>query len=411
MIRKPRKLSIALSIVLLLGASTAVGADSVVREEPLVPLTPRFLAQGGGNMVGAHGGFEALFTNPVGYAAEPGELTVLSTSLWTHGAPSLAPDMLSRLFGASLRSDSAARDAFREGADGGFGVGGSVGLGYVGNNLGLGLISAADTFAVGDSWPDGLESTMTAEVSLIGGLALPLEFGPLQVTLAADVRPLVRIHAEGDRNATASLVSRYLGLDTGVPESTYRNTLSVFHGYGFAIDGGVRFAIEDISLVLGARDLGDTVLRYSVDDAGDVLDSLKQGGLPAPAEPGEERYVEVGAYVLPMRVHVGLDYRWRLTDWLGGRAYAELSGLTDAEAFGGSALGKSLLRHSRAGVAAAFGKPAELYAGLSSDHVTGGARLRMGPVGLSAGYRSPSLGLVDDRREPSSIALELALRF
>lgn len=138
------------------------------------PVTAEVLGQGGSFTAVAHG-YNALFTNPAGFARKGGSFTLLSASVTPYFVPSEGDiDNLGELVGdhpedgISLLSDLI--------TDNGIGGNVSTGIGIVGKGLGLGLVGGFDFYGRGD-YAMATEIDASYTWAAIAGYAVPIEIG------------------------------------------------------------------------------------------------------------------------------------------------------------------------------------------------------------------------------------------
>ena len=303
---------VSVLLVMLVGALVFAAnafADDPIRERPLQILNPVVMGQGGSFTANATG-YPSLFTNPAGFGSSRGHLTIASINPWFHTLPDNIPELIRAIeLMDGDEGDEGDEEMFdflvNEITTNGLGLGFAGGIGYTGRGLGLGVTVAGDAFISGRPFPFGVKGVMTSEVSLVGGLALPITLGPARLSLGANVRPFMRVHAPMGSAEVAALLGG-LFLEDDESDDPFGN-LSALNGFGIAIDAGLIAEFSALSFGLSVRDLGNTRLNYSRDSMSDVLDALDAGGLPPAATDGD-RYV-ADTHVIPMRVNLGAAFR------------------------------------------------------------------------------------------------------
>ncbi|TVR56070.1 MAG: hypothetical protein EA426_14115 [Spirochaetaceae bacterium] len=285
-----------------------VFAGDPIRERPLQILNPVVMAQGG-SFTANTTGYPSLFTNPAGFGSSRGHLTIASFNPWFHTLPDNIPELIRavELMGGDEGDDEMFDFLVNEITTNGLGLGFAGGIGYTGRGLGLGVTVAGDAFISGRPFPFGVKGVMTSEVSLVGGLALPITFGPARFSLGANVRPFMRVHAPMGSAEVAALLGGFFEEDDDADDPF--GNLTALNGFGIAIDAGLIAEFSALSFGLSVRDLGNTRLNYSRDSMSDVMDALDAGGLPPGAtEADGDRYV-AETHEIPMRVNLGAAFR------------------------------------------------------------------------------------------------------
>ena len=130
--------TILIALILFLAAAGLPAFGGEV-DSPLRPASPQILGQGG-SVVATASGYDALFSNPAGFASSEGSFTYYTSSFWLYANPL-------RAFLALVDSDSSSLQDFMEDqlTSGGFGFGNADGLGYVGRGFGVGGLITIDT--------------------------------------------------------------------------------------------------------------------------------------------------------------------------------------------------------------------------------------------------------------------------
>ncbi|MFW6261855.1 MAG: hypothetical protein ACOC6J_09770 [Spirochaetota bacterium] len=175
-------------------------------------------------------------------------------------------------------------------------VGGQVGLGYVGNGLGLGL------FANTEATVDGrniLQASGLAynTITFVGGLGLT--FGNLD--LGVSIRPTVFGYSTVN---AAPIIGSYLAGGSIDFTAMFANT--VYYGSGLGVDLGARWRLGPLSLGLAVKDLLGTRISYRKSDFGTYFDSLLAASLPVGSAltPSEQ----ADAWTIPMKVNAGIEF-------------------------------------------------------------------------------------------------------
>lgn len=317
---RQRILAAALLLFLTLFTNPVLMAQTI-RQREFVPLSPRIMAQGRSHVATARG-YESLFTNPAGIAwTEEPELTLPSLTLWAHSRPDLLLSTIGAL-GADETLDEQEGDPVldilkEQFTTNGFGMGAALGIGYVGQGIGVGFNVATDSYLYGETFPLGLEGEVHQQMMLTIGYGRPFEVGPVALALGGTLRPIIRISSIVDSEAAADLVSEFFGVDAeedGEGGGDPLDTLTALNGYGVAFDAGIMARYESFTLGVQARNLLNTNMEYARHSLGDVADAIASGGLPSrPGDRSDPSYVSE-KYVIPVEYSFGLAWQPHLGD-------------------------------------------------------------------------------------------------
>lgn len=175
-------------------------------------------------------------------------------------------------------------------------VGGQIGLGYVGNGIGLGLF--ANTEATVDG-TNALQATGLAynTITFVGGLGL--SFGNLD--LGVSLRPTVFGYSAV---SAAPIMGAFLAGGTVDFTTMFANT--VYYGSGLGVDLGARWRFGPFSLGLAVKDVLGTQISYRKSDFSTYYDSLLAASLPVGSELSAEEQAD--AWTIPMKVNAGFEF-------------------------------------------------------------------------------------------------------
>ncbi|MEM5948518.1 hypothetical protein WKV44_08160 [Spirochaetia bacterium 38H-sp] len=287
-------------VVLFVASVDGLFADTIL-EQPLLPFTSKYAAQGFSGTV-TDNSFASMFSNPASFYSDKALITILDTSMWFHIAPryllaTILP-FLDPSAGASL-TDAVSLQA----TSNGIGAGLSAGFGYTGKGIGIGLSLVTDSYLYGKSFPLGIEGVIAGEYTIIVGGAGELNLWGAKITAGADVRPFIRAYTALDAESSGQLLVSMLGmgeLGASTPFGEQKNTLT---GYGLALDIGIRARIAD-SLILGAvlRDIGNTRLYYTRNTFNQAFSSFFLFSVPQ----GGDALSDL--YIVPMSVRLGISW-------------------------------------------------------------------------------------------------------
>jgi hypothetical protein len=278
---------------LLFAASAATLFAAQYNESPFVPLDPEIMGRGGSFIADAHG-YESFFYNPAGFSRGGSTFALTQSSMWVHARPD---QFLNLIVGPKSQSDilTFLNDQV---TTGGFGMGASMGIGYIGNGLGLGMVMMADSMMYGPSLL-GLTGDLTATVGFIGGLSVPIDVGPYKIHIGGDVRPMIRMHT---LLSNADSIAVMTALSTGGSLFGALSPAATVYGVGFALDVGAIAELGWFTIGLSIRDLGGTQFTYNQNTFGNVMNSL---GSQVKFPPGTSVSDQ---YVIPMDVALGFGF-------------------------------------------------------------------------------------------------------
>ncbi|MFP4114034.1 MAG: conjugal transfer protein TraF [Spirochaetota bacterium] len=175
-------------------------------------------------------------------------------------------------------------------------LGAQVGLGYVGNGIGLGLFANAEATLDGSNL---LEARGTAynTITFVGGLGLT--FGSLNVGVA--VRPTIYGHTRVD---AAPLLISYMTAGAPDPATLFRNT--VYYGSGLGVDVGALWELGPFNVGLAVRDLLGTAIDYRTSDLETYYEALLAASLPTGRPLNADEASQ--ARPIPMKVNAGVEF-------------------------------------------------------------------------------------------------------
>jgi hypothetical protein len=175
-------------------------------------------------------------------------------------------------------------------------VGAQVGLGYVGNGIGVGLFANTEAEVDGSNI---LQASGIAynTITFVGGLGL--RFGALDLGIA--VRPMVFGYSRAN---AGPIIGSFLSGGTVDYTSLFDST--VYYGSGLGVDVGALLHLGPITLGASMRDVLGTRVLYRKSDFDTYFQALLQASLPA----GTELTVDEARSVLsfPMKVNLGFEF-------------------------------------------------------------------------------------------------------
>lgn len=383
-------------ILLLLIVGAAAWAQTTYDETPFLPWSPETAAQGGSFTANAKG-FNALFYNPAAFGRDKGSLTIVTTTPWLY-LPLAEDSLTTTLDAVTAISDDVTGSigALNEYLTGnGLGFGMMTGVGYVGRNLGLGLVGILDSFAYGPNTL-GVQADVNLTLGFVGGLGFPIHLGGMTLFVGGAVRPMYRVSVKDIG------MGEFMDLLAGAGTGSDSNTTAL-HGVGLGIDAGVIAELGFLSLGLTVKDLFGTKFHYSTSTLDDVLGALEAGQLPEGDPVPEE-----DQYIVPMSVNFGVA----IDPDLGG-----LSFLFDPIVHAqytlplGAVEETSFWKGMHVGAEVAFFRFIKVRGGINQGYFTLGAGLHLLFLDINLALFSRESGSYAGAHQTQGLAAEVAIRF
>lgn len=238
-----------------------VTAQDIVDSPVFAPRIPELIGQGDSFTAVAYG-YNSLFTNPAGFAREDGSFTLLSTT---------ASDIENLITGKGIGSSA------------------NMGTGLVGRGLGLGIVGNINFYereeSVSETYIDAVY-----DWAFIGGLAFPINLGPVKAYVGGDLRYMMRTEAKD---------IGIIDFNSFTDSSEKGEAFPVYSGSGLGFDFGAILEYHNWSLGFAARDIGGTLLGYTKSTTKDI------GNLFTFNEKGE---AVDSTYSIPMVTSYGIGY-------------------------------------------------------------------------------------------------------
>jgi hypothetical protein len=376
-----RILIITLALALASASLFAVDYDSPVFR----PVTPEVTAQGDSFTAVAHG-YNSLFTNPAGFARAGGSFTLLSATASPYFIPTEED-----VEGLSMLADNP-EEAVGMLSDiittNGFGGAANVGLGIVGKGLGLGVVGGLDFYGRGKT-AMGTEIDAAYTWALIAGYAVPLDLGFMNINIGGDVRYMLRAEARDIGIVT------FLDLASGTPE------FPVYYGSGFGFDAGAIIEMGSLNIGFSARDIGGTVMEYSLETGGD-LESI------ATFDDSNAVAVTDDTFTIPMTLSYGVAFHpdFGLLKWLIDPTFhVEYRDTLYQETE------PSMWTKIHAGAEIKVLRFMKVRAGINQGYLTAGVGAKLLFLDVNASYFTREMGEYAGVRPNQGLALEAAIRF
>lgn len=399
----------ALLVLLLpLIVTAGVTAETVLLPR-LQPVDPSVIGQGG-SFVAVAEGYPALFTNPAGFRLARGSLTLLSTSAWLHARPDVVvedirelplDDPVSILTILQHQYEGAIDGAY--GPNGMVGAGASMGIGWSGGGIGLGLSSTVEARSWGEGFPFGITGELQGGFDFVGGIAIPLNLLGMELSIGGDVRPIVRMFAPLSSSTMGPVLSSLVATDSN-PLSAL-DAVPTLNGFGLAIDTGVIATLGPLNVGVSVRDLFGTRVGFAEHSFGAVYESLLVGALPA-VTPESQVSTE---YRIPMSVSLGASFHPNLgplRHLIDPRVHAEIK---DVPALLRDDV--SIWTRMHVGTELKILHVLKLRAGLNQGYFTLGAGVKLLFLDVNAAVFTQELGDYAGQRPSAGISVEAALRF
>jgi hypothetical protein len=373
-------------------------ADTIA-EIPFLPMSPEVMGKGGSFIADAHG-YDSFFYNPAGFSRSGGSFTLLSASTWAYARPD-------ELFGLSQKysagtGSSASTLGFlnKQVTSGGFGIGMSAGIGYVGNGLGLGMMIIEDSYLYGSTLL-GAQGDLTTTVGFIGGLSVPFDVLGFKLHAGGDLRPMIRVHAPISNSVALGMLT---ALSDGEDLLTPLNNADALYGVGIGLDLGAIAEIGWFTFGLSLRDVGGTQFKYNKSTFGTFSTTFgSQLRFPGGSS------VTDNQYVIPMNVGLGAAFHpdlGTLKYWIDPTISVDLQDL--ASVLGG---GYSIWYALHGGVELKMLNIFALRTGLDQGYLTFGAGVKLLVLDLNFALFTQELGAHLGDQPRAGATLNLAIRW
>ncbi|MFO7848704.1 MAG: hypothetical protein R6V67_01980 [Spirochaetia bacterium] len=393
---------ILLIMVVVLPAAFAETRDDFF----FAPVSPRIMGQGN-SFTAVADGYESLFTNPAGFARSGGSFTLLSAT----GSPYIPLEKMEDFTGfmgdvSNLDPENDSMSDILSPIDSllrenGIGGNASAGMGFVGKNIGLGVILDSDLY--GRARRDTLLSTRMkghATVGGVAGLAFPFHFGDTTLYAGGDLRYMYRMRS---RDLTMKDVLEMSAADSGGTQEEPEVELLV--GDTFAMDLGLIAERGPFTLGLSVRDFLGTEFSYEIATANDM-------------ETRSELTENDPEYIIPMSVNLGASYRpdlgglSRIIDPMFHAEYKHVFYQDSVyERNEGYKSTPSFWNHVHMGTEVKLLNFLKLRAGLNQGYPTVGAGLKLLFLDMNMSFFSREVGDYPGDEQNSGFTLEAALRF
>ncbi len=339
----------------------------------------------------------SFFGNPAAFAAPKGSLTLIYTDAWAYIKPTSSN--ISSFANALKGSNSLGAIAGLMPANGGIGGGASVGLGYAGRGLGLGLFATSDEYAAGDSIPGAVLDSDT-EVSAVIGLGLPIKLLGTTVSLGGDLRPFYRVLAG---ESLADVVNGLASSGGGDSQTSVLDKPGVVEaGFGLAMDLGAAVQLGSFGIGFSIRDISPSFSVWT-GSFQELFSSLGKGTLP---DAGRNSNTAIFAPDLS----VGMSWKPRLfPGFVDPALYLELQDpVWVAQNWDGIGSAFNLLH---AGAEIKLLNLITLRGGINRGWLSAGAGLKLLFLDIDAAVFTEELGALPGDDPRSGLALQAAIRF
>jgi hypothetical protein len=361
----------------------------------LTPKDPVTMALGG-SFASVQTAESSFFGNPA-YFASPKASFDMSTDAWAYLQPTAAGlGAAAKVFSGSSNPVSGLASLMP--SNDGVGGGASLGIGYAGKGIGMGLFAITDDFAAGDSIPGAVLQSDT-EVDMIFGLGLPLKLFGDTLLVGGDFRPYYRVRSD---EALASAVSNMAESGSGF-SGAFLNSVQAYAGFGLSMDVGASLRMGSFDLGLSVRDISPNFPLWK-GSFQDLLNYMKnEGSLPITSNTSET------ASFLP-DASIGLAWRPRvLPGKVDPALFLEVQDpVRVAESWQGWSSAFQLLH---AGAELKLLSFLSLRGGINKGWLSAGAGVKFLFLDLDASVFTEELGALPGDQPRSGLAVQASLRF
>lgn len=385
------------ALIFFLASGPASAAT--IAEIPFLPMSPQVMGMGGSFIADAHG-YDSFFYNPAGFSRSGGSFTLLSATTWAYARPDELFALGQKLSGGTGSSSSTLSFLNNQVTSGGFGIGASAGIGYVGNGLGLGMMIIEDSYLYGSSLM-GASGYLTATIGFIGGLSVPFDVLGFRLHVGGDIRPMVRVHAPISNSVALGMLTAIAdGQDVLAP----LNSADTLYGVGVGLDLGAIAELGWFTFGLSVRDVGGTQFKYNQNTFGTFSNTFGStlrfpGGIPVTAD----------QYVIPMNVGLGAAFH---PDLGATKYWIDPSISLDVQDLGGVLGGSNSLWYAlHAGAQLRLINMFALRTGLNQGYLTFGAGVKLLVLDVNFALFTQELGVHLGDQPRAGATLDVAIRW
>jgi hypothetical protein len=375
--------------VILFALAILVPASFAETYPSLAPKTAESMALGGSFTSIPTSEF-SFFGNPAAFAAKKATLTLASADAWAYVKPTTENVEILKALSDDANALSLAGSLMP--SNNGIGGGASVGLGFAGKGLGLGVFAVSDNWAEGDSAPGAILTTDT-QVSAVVGLGIPIQLGEsVRLSFGGDLRPFYRLRGQVSVADAAALID-------GSAEDA---VIPLNAGFGLSADLGASLELGRLTLGFSVRDIAPPFPIWS-GTIEELKASLEAGSLP---EAGE------GAAEVTMLPSVTAGLSWKpkfLPGLIDPSVYFELQDpvavFRNADGIG------SVLNLTHLGAEVRLLRILSVRAGLNRGWLSVGAGIDLLFLHMDAAAFTEELGALPGDKPRSGVSLSAAVRF
>jgi hypothetical protein len=391
-----KKLLLVVLVALVLPGALVSAAEYA--EPAFVPLSPSIMAQGGAAIATAHG-YDSFFYNPAGFSRGKRELVIPGATAWLYSRPDALLGFATGAIAAAPTPTDILDLVGSQVTGGGFGIGGSVGIGYVGDGLGLGMVLMVDSLLRGPTLL-GLTGDLAGTLGFIGGFSAPVALGKARLHLGLDVRPMLRFHVP---LANAEAIALVTALASGGNIIAAVGSANALYGVGIGLDAGAIFEWGPLLVGLSLRDIGGTRFQYNSDTISTILSTLGSAGrLPVGSSVSD-------VYVTPMDLAAGIAFHPNLGKI--SKFFDPSLQVDCQDIIGVLRDGESVWKLLHAGAEIRLASFFSARAGLDQGYLTFGAGLKLFFLDLNLGVFTRELGAHLGDIPNAGVTVDLGLKF
>lgn len=393
--RATLKKALAAALLLaLVSAGIAFATDYV--ESPFIPVSAVLMGKGGSEVADVSG-YDSLFLNPAGFSRGNGSLTLGAASSWIYSRPDALLTFEEGMIAGSSGTSQTLSFMNDQVTTGGIGAGSSLGIGYVGNGLGLGMAVIVDSYMSGSTLL-GVEGDLTATVGFIGGISVPFDVLGVKVHVGGDIRPMIRVHVPLTNTVALSAL---MSIANGGDVLAALGSANALYGAGVGVDLGAIAELGWFNLGVSVRDLAGTTFRYSSSTFSTLQSSLaSQAAFPSSGSSVSD------TYTIPMNVAAGISFH---PDFGSFTNIVDPSISIDMEYIVQTLTGEqSVWTALHAGAELRLLSLFSVRAGLNQGYVTAGGGVRLWIMDLDFAVFTRELGAHVGDKSSSGLTLDLS---
>ena len=344
-----------------------------------------------------------IFGNPASLDINEIRWIYFNSQAWLHGSLVAIPLGLEALFTNKISANTLLTEHI---TIDGVGYGASLGFGFFGKNIVVGLRLTEDLFlGNGKRFPNDLKASMITDLELTVGLWYSWQFADISLAIGGAIAPLFRINTTFDNAQTHNFFNRTFGA-AGIGARDYLNTPSTNYGYAIAFHLGAVLEWNILKIGVGLRDIANTQINYySRTSLNSLWQQIQQFSLFSPPSQGDDADTTPEAQIFPMDIHIGaaINPDFELP-WLNLTFNLEFSNLPALLRLGPSL--EALIRMIHAGATAKFNDFFTLSVGYNRGNIAVGTGFKFDKIQINTSWQQALVPSRPNTNSRTGLAIE-----